>query len=69
MAQVLTTGRLGITGHSSKAIKPHRTFEVEPHSARQAQISADYHGRVVNKMNPSKRKDNSVRYPQTGLGG
>jgi len=70
MAQVLTTGRLGITGHSERGVaKQHKTFEVEPHSARQAEISADYHGKIVNRMNPSKRKDNARRYPQTGLGG
>lgn len=70
MAQVLTTSRLGITGHSGRGVaKQHKTFEVEPHSARQAEISANYHGKVINKMNPSRRKDNARRYPQTGLGG
>ena len=67
---ILPTGRLGITGHSTRGqARTHKTFEVEPHSARQARISADYHGRTVDRMNPSTRKDNAVRYPQTGLGG
>ena len=66
----LPTVRLGITGHSTRGqARRHKTFEVEPHSARQARISRDYHGRVVDRMNPSKRKDNARRYPQTGLGG
>lgn len=66
----ISTGRLGITGHSTRGeAKRHKTFEVEPHSARQARISADYHGRTVDRMNPSRRRDNAVRYPQTGLGG
>lgn len=66
----MSTGRLGITGHSTRGeAKSHKTFETEPHSERQARISADYHGRTIDRMNPSKRKDNAVRYPQTGLGG
>ena len=66
----LPTGRLGTTGHSTRGpASKHKTFEVEPHSARQARISAHYHGRVVDRMNPSRRRDNAVRYPQTGLGG
>jgi len=66
MAQVLPTGRLN---RPSKRKMVHKTFEVEPHSARQAQISADYHGQTVDRMNPSRRRDNAVRYPQTGPGG
>ena len=66
MAQVLPTGQLNKT---SKRQDRHKTFEVEPHSARQARVSADYHGRVISQMNPSKRRDNARRYPQTGLGG
>ena len=67
---ILPTGRLGITGHSTRGeAKSHKTFEVEPHSERQARISADYHGKIIDKMNPSRRKDNAVTYPQTGLGG
>ena len=67
---ILTTGRLGITGHSTRGqAKNHKTFLVEPHSARQAKISADYHGKVIAKLNPSKALDNAKRYAQTGLGG
>lgn len=67
---IKTTGALGITGHSTKGqAKEHKTFVLEPHSARQAQISADYHGKVIAKMNPSTRRDNAKRFPQTGLGG
>jgi len=62
----LPTGRLNRT---SKRAATHKTFETEPHSARQARISAHYHGKVISQMNPNKRKDNAVRYPQTGLGG
>ena len=63
---ILATGRLNKT---AKRRETHKTFEVEPHSARQAEISANYHGKVVSRMNPSKRRDNARRYPQTGLGG
>ena len=67
---ILPTGRLGITGHSTRGeAKRHKTFEIEPHSRRQARISADYHGKIIDRMNPSRRRDNAVRYPQTGLGG
>jgi hypothetical protein len=67
---ILPTGRLGITGHSTRGqARRHRTFETEPHSARQARISARYHGQVIDRMNPTRRRDNAVRYPQTGLGG
>lgn len=70
MAQVLTTGRLGITGHSTKGqAKTHKTFEVPHHSARQAQISADYHGKIIDRMNPSEALANAKRFPQIGLGG
>jgi hypothetical protein len=63
---ILPTGRLN---KGSKRRETHRTFEVEPHSERQARISANYHGKTIDRMNPSRRKDNAVRYPQTGLGG
>ena len=63
---ILPTGRLT---KSDKRSETHKTFLVEPHSARQARISANYHGRTIDRMNPSTRKDNAVRYPQTGLGG
>ena len=66
----MTTGRLGITGHSTRGeARRHKTFEVEPHSARQARISRDYHGKTIDRMNPSRRRDNAVRYPQIGPGG
>ena len=67
---IMSTGGLGTRGHSLRGqARTHKTFEVEPHSARQARISAHYHGKIVDQMNPSQRRDNSVRYPQTGLGG
>ena len=70
MAQTLPTGRLGITGHGTRGeARSHKTFEVEPHSARQAQISANYHGKTVDRINPSKRKDNAVTYPSLASGG
>jgi hypothetical protein len=66
------TGQLGITGTSpgsKNKAATHKTFEVEPHSARQAKVSANYHGKIVDTMNPSDARENAVRYPQTGLGG
>ena len=67
---ILPTGRLGITGHSTRGqARSHKTFEIEPHSRRQARISADYHGKIIDRMNPSRRRDNAVTYPQTGPGG
>jgi hypothetical protein len=66
------SGQLGITGTSpgsKNKAATHKTFEVEPHSAFQANISANYHGKIIDKLNPSKARENAVRYPQTGLGG
>jgi hypothetical protein len=66
------TGQLGITGTSpgtkTKAAT-HKTFALEPHSAFQANISANYHGKTIDQLNPSKARENAVRFPQTGLGG
>ena len=62
----LPTGRLGITGSMKGEAPKHKTFEVEPHSARQAKVSADYHGKTIEKLNPSKALENAKRYPQTG---
>lgn len=69
MAQVLPTGRLGITGNMKGMSPKHKTFEVAPHSAHRAKVSADYHGKVVDKMNPSEAMANAKRFPQIGLGG
>jgi hypothetical protein len=49
--------------------KKHKTFEVLPHSARQAEVSANYHGKVIDQMNPNDAMANAKRFPQTGLGG
>ena len=62
------TGRLGITGATPTKLT-HKTFEVEPHSQRQADISADYHGKTIQKLNPTEAMENARRYPQIGLGG
>lgn len=65
----LPTGRLGITGHSTRGqAKEHKTFTL-PHSSFQANVSKDYHERTINKLNPSEARYNAVSYPQTGLGG
>ena len=46
----LPTGRLGITGSMKGEAPKHKTFELGlkdiPHSARQAKVSADYHGKT-----------------------
>lgn len=63
------TGRLGITGSAEVGRTKHQTFEVPFHSARQAKISADYHGKAIDKLNPNSAMANAKRYPQTGLGG
>jgi hypothetical protein len=64
------TGQLGITGSTkgSNANNKHKTFTL-PHSAYQANISANYHSKTVDKLNPSDARTNAVTYPQTGLGG
>ena len=66
---ILPTGRLNQDLPGRKRKETHKTFEVEPHSERQARISADYHGKIIDRMNPSRRRDNAVTYPQTGPGG
>lgn len=62
------TGQLGITGTSPVKLT-HKTFTLAPHSARQAKISADYHGKTIDQLNPSEARANARRFPQTGLGG
>jgi hypothetical protein len=62
------TGQLGITGSTKGQAKAHKTFTL-PHSAYQANVSANYHGKVIDKLNPSDARANAVSYPQTGLGG
>ena len=63
------TGRLGITGVTEVGRTKHQTFQLPYHSERQAKVSADYHGKTIEKLNPSKALENAKRYPQTGLGG
>ena len=63
------TGRLGITGAVSTSKLPHKTFETPFHSEHRAKISADYHGKAIDKLNPSEALANATRYPQTGRGG
>jgi len=69
MITVKPTGQLGITGNMRGMAKQHKTFETVPHSAHRAKVSADYHGRVIDKLNPSEARSNAKRFPQTGLGG
>lgn len=67
------TGRL----NSKKTVltkKPSNTStstvaEVPFNSAHRADISAHYHGKVIDQLNPSKALDTARRFPQTGLGG
>ena len=59
---ILPTGRID---KQPRATMKHKTFEVPFHSEFNGQRSLDYHKR----LNPSKSRDNAVRYPQTGLGG
>lgn len=61
----LPTGRLNKT---SKRPDQHKTFEL-PHSQRQADVSAHYHGKIIDQLNPTEALENARRYPQTGLGG
>ena len=63
------SGRLGITGTTEVGPTKHQTFELPYHSSRQAKISANYHGKTIDKLNPSDALDKARRYPQTGLGG
>lgn len=63
------TGQLGITGNMRGQAPKHKTFEVEPHSAHRAKVSQDYHGKVIDKLNPSEAMANAKRFPQIGLGG
>lgn len=63
---ILTTGRInGAKAPQNEATMKHKTFEVPFHSDFNGRRSLDYHKR----LNPSKARDNAVRYPQTGLGG
>jgi len=65
----MTTGRLGITGHSTRGqTKTEPTFTL-PHSAFQANISKNYHEKTIDKLNPSDARVNARSFPQTGLGG
>lgn len=65
----MTTGRLGITGRSKTGPTKHQTFEVPFHSAHREKVSANYHGKTIDKLNPNTALANAKRYPQTGLGG
>ena len=63
------TGRLGITGSVEVGKTKHQTFEVPFHSAHREQVSANYHGKTIDKLNPNRALENARRYPQRGLGG
>ena len=63
------TGRLGITGSVEVGKTRHQTFELPYHSEHRARISADYHGKSIDRLNPNKALENAKRYPQIGLGG
>ena len=60
---------LSFTGSTEVGKTKHQTFEVPFHSERQSKISADYHGKSIDKLNPNSALANAKRYPQTGLGG
>ena len=63
------TGRLGITGSVEVGPTKNQTFQLPYHSERQSKISANYHGKTIDKLNPNDALDRARRYPQTGLGG
>ena len=63
------TGRLGITGVTEVGKTKHQTFQLPYHSERQSKISANYHGKTIDKLNPNSALDKARRFPQTGLGG
>ena len=65
----MTTGRLGITGTTNTGKTRHQTFEVPFHSAHREKVSANYHGKTIDKLNPNSALDKARRFPQTGLGG
>jgi hypothetical protein len=69
MTQVLPTGRLGITGVTEVGKTKNQTFVLPYHSDHRSQISADYHGKTIDKLNPTDAQNKARRYPQTGLGG
>ena len=58
----------GVGGTGSATTKS-KTFETPYHSAFSWNRSQQYHAQHVTKMNPTKSRQNAVRYPQTGLGG